>query len=507
MSTPAKVLPAAKAKARPSPNDKILGLIAEAVGIEISDLKPDTSFDECGVDSLLSLNISKMIQDQLSLEVSSSDFAEYPTVSEFLSHVGTGSSVATSGMSTPQSSGSSTELDSLFNDKASYPSSVTSDDNELIEDIPKSTNQTMAIIRSVITKEVGLEPADMTNSTRFSDLGVDSLLTLNIMSQLGEVLDRELPSMLLAENETLDEVERALGLKSTTSQSAEPLSSKGRCKPPTAAQQPAKTESGPDATAHLLQGNARSATKKLFLFPDGSGSAFSYATLASISPSVAVYGLACPWQKDPWSMRGVSFSALSSKFISAIQKVQPHGPYHLGGWSAGGISAYDAAQQLAAMGEETGTLVLLDSPNPIGLENPPQRMYDFFDKLDSFGMGKKPPKWLHAHFDAFLTMLDAYEIAPWKKGKLPKTHIIYAKDGVCSNLKPGDPQPEIRDDDPREMKWLMNTRTDFGADGWKSLVGPGNVDVEVLEQVNHFSMMNKGPKSGELAAFMKKALV
>jgi naphtho-gamma-pyrone polyketide synthase len=206
-------------------------------------------------------------------------------------------------------------------------------------------------------------------------------------------------------------------------------------------------------------------------------------------------------------MKGVSFSDLSSKFLSAIRKVQPHGPYILGCWSAGGISAYDAAQQLSAAGEETETLILLDSPNPIGLQNPPQRMYDFFDKLDFFGMeGKKPPKWLRAHFDAFLTMLDDYKIAPWKHGNAPRIHIVYAKDGVCSNLKPEDPRPDIRDDDPREMKWLLNSRTDFSAEGWKSLVRGGNVHVQVLEEVNHFTMMNQGSKSDELATFIKNAL-
>ena len=103
-------------------------------------------------------------------------------------------------------------------------------------------------------------------------------------------------------------------------------------------------------------------------------------------------------------------------------------------------------------------------------------VYDFFDKLDFFGMeGKSPPKWLRPHFDAFLTMLDDYEISPWSKGDAPSVHMVYAKDGVCSHLKPSDPRPEVRDDDPREMKWLLNTRSDFSAEGWKSLVGDRNV--------------------------------
>ena len=45
--------------------------------------------------------------------------------------------------------------------------------------------------------------------------------------------------------------------------------------------------------------------------------------------------------------------------------MQPHGPYLLGGFSGGGITAYEMAQQLDAAGEEVALLVLLDTPLPM----------------------------------------------------------------------------------------------------------------------------------------------
>jgi thioesterase domain-containing protein len=48
-----------------------------------------------------------------------------------------------------------------------------------------------------------------------------------------------------------------------------------------------------------------------------------------------------------------------------VRGVQPHGPYRLGGWSLGGVLAYEMAQQLLAAGEETELLVLLDSHAPV----------------------------------------------------------------------------------------------------------------------------------------------
>jgi len=50
--------------------------------------------------------------------------------------------------------------------------------------------------------------------------------------------------------------------------------------------------------------------------------------------------------------------------LSDIRKVQPHGPYYLGGFSGGGVVAYEMAQLLIAQGERVNLLVLLDTYNP-----------------------------------------------------------------------------------------------------------------------------------------------
>ncbi|WP_293577353.1 type I polyketide synthase [Phaeobacter sp.] len=52
-------------------------------------------------------------------------------------------------------------------------------------------------------------------------------------------------------------------------------------------------------------------------------------------------------------------------YLAEIRSVQPHGPYLLGGFSGGGLTAYEMAQQLDADGEETAALILLDTPLPM----------------------------------------------------------------------------------------------------------------------------------------------
>ncbi|UWQ30885.1 type I polyketide synthase [Leisingera sp. M523] len=51
--------------------------------------------------------------------------------------------------------------------------------------------------------------------------------------------------------------------------------------------------------------------------------------------------------------------------LDEIRRIQPEGPYLLGGFSGGGITAYEMAQQLKDQGQETAALILLDTPLPV----------------------------------------------------------------------------------------------------------------------------------------------
>jgi acyl-CoA synthetase (AMP-forming)/AMP-acid ligase II/thioesterase domain-containing protein/NADP-dependent 3-hydroxy acid dehydrogenase YdfG/acyl carrier protein len=59
---------------------------------------------------------------------------------------------------------------------------------------------------------------------------------------------------------------------------------------------------------------------------------------------------------------------IATHYIQAIQSVQATGPYYLGGWSLGGIIAFEIAQQLSKSGAEIGLLALIDSYTPQAIE-------------------------------------------------------------------------------------------------------------------------------------------
>jgi amino acid adenylation domain-containing protein len=55
---------------------------------------------------------------------------------------------------------------------------------------------------------------------------------------------------------------------------------------------------------------------------------------------------------------------MAAEYVAAMRAIQPEGPYHLGGWSAGGVIALEMAHQILAQGEPVALLALLDTTPP-----------------------------------------------------------------------------------------------------------------------------------------------
>lgn len=58
------------------------------------------------------------------------------------------------------------------------------------------------------------------------------------------------------------------------------------------------------------------------------------------------------------------FEDMARDYLVEVRQVQPQGPYFLGGFSGGGLSAFEMAHQLRDVGERIGVLIMLDSIPP-----------------------------------------------------------------------------------------------------------------------------------------------
>ncbi len=73
-----------------------------------------------------------------------------------------------------------------------------------------------------------------------------------------------------------------------------------------------------------------------------------------------------------------TFVDAAHDYIAEMKEVQPHGPYMIGGFSGGGVTAFEIAHQLLGAGEEVSALVMLDSIPP----HPAWPEPDFVDRLN-----------------------------------------------------------------------------------------------------------------------------
>lgn len=60
-----------------------------------------------------------------------------------------------------------------------------------------------------------------------------------------------------------------------------------------------------------------------------------------------------------------NFVDAARDYIAELKQVQPEGPYYLGGFSGGGLIAWEMAHQLEAQGDQVALTVMLDTPVPM----------------------------------------------------------------------------------------------------------------------------------------------
>ncbi len=121
---------------------------------------------------------------------------------------------------------------------------------------------------------------------------------------------------------------------------------------------------GAPGAGPLVPIRAGGGSRPLFFVHGAGGAVRSYGELAAhLGPDRPLYGL---------QSRGLDGEAaplatlveMAADYCRAVRAVQPEGPYLLGGWSMGGMVAFEMARQLEAAGQRVERLVLVDTPPP-----------------------------------------------------------------------------------------------------------------------------------------------
>ncbi|MCX4820787.1 amino acid adenylation domain-containing protein [Streptomyces sp. NBC_01142] len=111
----------------------------------------------------------------------------------------------------------------------------------------------------------------------------------------------------------------------------------------------------------LLRLRAGGSDAPLFCVHPAAGISWGYVgLLRHLDPDRAVYGLQSRGLTEH-GWKPASTADMASQYIEEIRKVQPEGPYHLLGWSFGGLVAHDIAVRLQEDGQQVASLTMLDS--------------------------------------------------------------------------------------------------------------------------------------------------
>ena len=121
---------------------------------------------------------------------------------------------------------------------------------------------------------------------------------------------------------------------------------------------------------------------KIFLVHPAGGSVLAYRSLAE-SVDADWYALQAPGP-DSGQEVPADVEDFAARYVEEIRRVQPQGPYVLGGWSSGAVIAAHVAHKLELSGDRVSRLFVFDSPVPVPSSevDPVSMLLWFLEDLD-----------------------------------------------------------------------------------------------------------------------------
>ncbi|WP_371476525.1 amino acid adenylation domain-containing protein [Kitasatospora sp. NBC_00315] len=133
-----------------------------------------------------------------------------------------------------------------------------------------------------------------------------------------------------------------------------------------------------DPFAVVLRIKSEGTRKPVFCLHPGGGLGWAYLGLSASFPDRPVYGIQARGFDGAGNLPE-SIDAMAEDYLEEILQVEPEGPYHLLGYSFGGIVAQAVAAKLRERGRTVGMLALLDAAPRHGVPDAFQR--EDFERL------------------------------------------------------------------------------------------------------------------------------
>ncbi|AVH63679.1 polyketide synthase [Nostoc sp. 'Peltigera membranacea cyanobiont' N6] len=248
------------------------------------------------------------------------------------------------------------------------------------EDLPKQLHQRPPITQAYVVPRnkleqiiagiwedvLGFEQVGIHDD--FFMLGGDSLVAVRVMAQIKNIFQAELPLATLLQNPTIAQLSQLLKASnhSTINRHLQKLGfHQDKIKV-----SDSFSEMSNAINSVLVPIQLKGEQVPLFCVHPVGGNVLCYAALSQqLGQEHPIYGLQSLGLIEQ-QLTLNTIEAMASHYLEEILTVQPQGPYHLIGWSMGGIISYEIAQQLIHRGETVALLVLIDSHIPTAEDIP-----------------------------------------------------------------------------------------------------------------------------------------
>lgn len=168
----------------------------------------------------------------------------------------------------------------------------------------------------------------------YFDLGGDSLLAVQMFAQIDKVFELKLPVATLFEAPTIADLAKILVREAPTSRSSS-----------------------------LVAIQPKGSRPPFFCMHGAGGNVLIYRELSQhLGEDQPFYGLQSQGLDGSCEPQ-TRIEDMAAIYMREICRIQPRGPYYLGGYCLGGTIAYEVAQQLRTKGEKVALLAMLDTLN------------------------------------------------------------------------------------------------------------------------------------------------
>jgi len=401
---------------------------------------------------------------------------------------------------------------------------------------PKDKAQTQdsgvfELIISAIGNATGSDHSEFIDEAMVSELGVDSIMAIEIVATVKAQAGIDLPAAFVFEYPKVGDLRRAFGHSAPKkAQNLDAVKNQYKFEPSTPESSDAGQLSAPESVSSLsssivriekdigtptriqdndnspdpsvritlLQGRRNSGKTPLYMMADGTGSIATYIHLPPFKSKMPVYGIDSPFVRCPQKLTlRVGIEGVAKLIVDALVKSQPTGSMLIGGFSAGCMVAYEVSRQLGALGRKVDGLLLIDMccPRPTTLDENAIREEAKIGVAMFESAVARDGLWSSAattqqHLTAYFMAMRLYNPPPMTKKERPhKAAVVWAELGVVNRISddpklmkmladegiPIEPYPGYMEDpklSPSSCIFPNKTEMDLGPNGWDRFAGP-----------------------------------